>query len=620
MRVLVCSLSAVLWCAAQDRFPSPDTHCPSYPEALRSKWNAALEQQYAYRDARTQLLRSSTGRRTAVRVNIPRNNLIDNYLFDKMSTDGVNPAPLTMDSEFLRRAYLDLNGRIPQPEQVVAFLNDSTADKRSRVIDQLLASDAYVSQFTLYFNNQFQVTRGYPSNVRVVGRNLFYNFLRDFVARDRPYDQFVREVLTAAGDADSVPGVNYFVRYVSQEEFNPPQDFWDDMTDYVTTQFLGARTACISCHNGRGHLENINLYLTPKRRTDFWNTSAFFARMDFFLQGEQDGGRYRYFLQDRNYGVYTGAVPITNPGNRPQRGGANVTKPTLIFTGESPATGSWRSEFVRLVTSNRQFARAAVNYLWAYFFGTGIVDPPDGWDLARIDPSNPPPDPWPLQNTQPQLLEALTDAFINSNYSIKTMVRLIANSNAYQLSSRYPTGQWNPAWASDFARHSPRRLSAEELWDAIAIATQTEEPMNVEGFDRPLMYANQLPDPSEPWENYNVTNFLSTLGRGNYTTIGRDSSPTLLGLLFLMNQYDVYQRVAEAYGQYTPINRATRAAVSSMADTDAVNQIYLATLARYPTEAEMTTIGAARGNNPRWVWLPRLQWALINKLDFIFNN
>src|SRR5260370_579549 len=131
MRVLVCSLSAVLWCAAQDRFPSPDTHCPSYPEALRSKWNAALEQQYAYRDARTQLSRSSTGRRTAGRVNIPRNNLIDNYLFDKMSTDGVNPAPLTTDSEFLRRAYLDLTGRIPQPEQVVAFLNDGTADKRT---------------------------------------------------------------------------------------------------------------------------------------------------------------------------------------------------------------------------------------------------------------------------------------------------------------------------------------------------------------------------------------------------------------------------------------------------------------------------------------------------------
>src|SRR5205807_3364564 len=133
--------------------------------------------------------------------------------------------------------------------------------------------------------------------------------------------------------------------------------------------------------------------------------------------------------------------------------------------------------------------------------------------------------------------EALTDAFIKSGYSIQTMVRLIVNSNVYQLSSRYE-GVWNTAYYADFARHDPRRLSAEELWDAIAIATQTEQPMNVAGFPAPVMYANQLPDPYEPWDSPTVTSFLSNLGRGNHTTVPRDSSPTLLGLLFLMNQYD----------------------------------------------------------------------------------
>jgi hypothetical protein len=272
------------------------------------------------------------------------------------------------------------------------------------------------------------------------------------------------------------------------------------------------------------------------------------------------------------------------------------------------------------VTGDRQFARAAVNYLWAHFFGAGIVDPPDGWDLARIDPQNPPPDPWPVQNSQPALLEALADAFINSNYSVKTMVRLIVSSNVYQLSSRYPAGKWSPAFAADFARHSPRRLSAEELWDSIAIATQTEQPMNVAGFPNPVMYANELPDPYEPWDNPNVTGFLSNMGRGNYTTVPRDSSPTLLGLLFLMNQADVYQRVAEPYGPYIPLNRSTRVAITPLSDTDAIQQIYLATLARYATDAEIKTILNARGTDPRFVWLPRLQWALINKLEFIFDN
>jgi uncharacterized protein DUF1549 len=355
MRLLCCLLLAL--CSAQAQ---PDTNCPKYPEALRAQWTGALERNYRYQ----QFVRAQdrTRRPNAVTITIPRANFIDTMLFDRMSADGVSPAPLTTDAEFLRRVFVDLNGRIPQPEKAVAFLNDTNPNKRARLIDELLASDAYVSQFTLYFNNQFLVTRGNGSSVRLTGRNLFYTFLRDFVARDRPYNEFVQDLLTSTGDADSVAGVNYFVRWVSGEEYNPPQDFWDDMTDYVTTQFLGFRTACISCHNGRGHLEKINLFLAPRRRAQFWNTSAFFARTDFFLQGEQSGSGPRYLLEDRNYGNYTGAVPVTNPGNRPQRVGANVTQPSFILDGSTPQSAAWRNEFVRLVTGNRQFARATVNY------------------------------------------------------------------------------------------------------------------------------------------------------------------------------------------------------------------------------------------------------------------
>ena len=595
-----------------------DTYCPKYPESLRAAWDAAILRDSNY--AAFRRTRTPVKAAMPVKISLPQANFIDTFLFNSMTADGVSPAPLTTDAEFLRRVSIDLTGRIPQPETAAAFFNDASSDKRARLIESLLSSDAYASQFALYFNNRFLVTRGYPSRVTLAARNNYYAFLKSFVSTDRSYRDFVQELLTGQGDQDTTPGVAYFVRYFSGEEGNPPQDFWDDITDYVTTQFLGFRSACVSCHNGRGHLENINLYLAPKTRAQFWNTSAFFSRTDFFLQGEQDGGRYRYLLQDRSYGSYTGAVSANNPGNRPQRVNANVTNPVFMLDGNSPGSPQWRSEFATLVTGNRQFARATVNYLWAYFFGTGIVDPPDGWDLNRVDPANPPPAPWPIQNTQPALLEALTDAFIQSNYSIKTMVRLIADSTVYQLSSQYPQGSWNPAWAADFARHSPRRLSAEELWDAIAIATQTEEPMNVAGFPAPVMYANQLPDPYEPWDNGNVLNFMSSLGRGNHTTVDRDSSPTLLGLLFLMNNYDLYDRTSEPYSYYDPVNRAGRVALSNLTDQDAIRQIYLATLTRYPTTDELNAVLAARGSNPRTVWLPRMQWALINKLDFIFDN
>jgi len=142
----------------------------------------------------------------------------------------------------------------------------------------------------------------------------------------------------------------------------------------------------------------------------------------------------------------------------------------------------------------------------------------------------------------------------------------------------------------------------------------------VAGFSKPVMYANELPDAYEPWENGNVTGFLTNLGRGNFTTTPRNSSPTLLGLLFLMNQFDVFARTAEATGAFTPVNRATRIALTATSDEDAIQQLYLATLSRFPTAAETATALAARGANQRFIWLPRLQWALVNKLDFIFDN
>src|SRR5262249_38343803 len=144
-----------------------------------------------------------------------------------------------------------------------------------------------------------------------------------------------------------------------------------------------------------------------------------------------------------------------------------------LFNHEQPSNGHWRSEFARLLTSDPQFSRAAVNYMWAHFFGSGIVDPPDGWDLARVDPSVTLPEGWPMQNTQPELLDALANLYRQSNYSTKALVRLIVNSNTYQLSSRYPDGKWDEDFLPYFARYQARRLTAEQMFDSLATATGT---------------------------------------------------------------------------------------------------------------------------------------------------
>lgn len=585
-----------------------DPGCPRYPEAARTETARSLElerlaHQFAHREGKQ-----------PVRSAIARVNFIDQHIFSKLEADGVTPAPLTTDAEFLRRVSLDLTGRIPSPERAEAFFNDGSTNKRARLIEELLASPAYVDQFTLYFGNRFEVTSGYYSYIGLTGRTLFHRFLRDFVGRDRPYNEVVAEIITAAGNSDENAAANFLNRAYQQGD--PVQDTWDTLTDRVTVRFLGFKTECISCHSGRGHLEQINLYLTGKRREDFWRMSAFFSRMvPVLVPADAFNQRWQIFYTDRETGGYHANVNPSSPGPRPPRTGGPY-EPRYLTTGEEPRDGNWRRELARMLTADRQFARAAVNYLWAYMFNYGLVDPPDGWDLARVDPKNPPPAPWPLQVTHPELLEQLADYFIQNNYSTKSVLRLIANSSAYQLSSRYP-GAWRPQYTRYFAKHSPRRLSAEELYDALAIATETEAPMEVFGFDTPLYYANQLPDPTEPRGHPEVREFLSTYGRGDWWNNRRDAQPAILQLLYTMNSAQTVMRTLANRTDSQAV-RATKLAISNLSDEEVIRRLFLATLTRYPTPEELA-IAMQMKSGPRVEWAGDLQWALINKLDFIFN-
>jgi hypothetical protein len=585
--------------------PVPDPYCSRYPASRNA---APSGRAYAAR----------AKAKAAIEIDLPRANFIDSFLLGKMAADGVTPAPLTHDGEFLRRAHLDLAGRIPQPEEAASFLSDASPGKRARLIERLLASDAYVSQWTLYHANRFRVTRGGTSRVGLERRNAFARYLRDFIQRDRPYDQVVREMLTASGDTDAVPASGFLLQIFTSTNFGPIQDFYDNVTDAVTTEFLGFKTNCVSCHNGRGYLEKINVYLTRKRRSDFWAMAAFFSRMQVVQFTERDFSQYRFYFQDRDTGTYVGTVNPDNPGMRPPRQNATVDIPRYLVTEQTPSGNNWRQEFAGIVTRDRQFARAAVNYLWAAMFRTGIVDPPNAWDLSRVDPENPPPGDWPLQNTHPELLEALTDFYIQNNYRTKALIRLLANSTVWQLSSRYD-GTWNPDNARYFSRHDPRRLSAEEIYDAVAVATQTESPMYIPGYAAPLMYANELPDPVEPANDWRVLEILRQFGRGNWIDTDRDNSPTLLGLLYALNGWELSGRTLEANWFGAPVNRVTRIAAMDATDEEMIRRMFLATLTREPTAEEIAAVLERRRGQPRSGWLSRLQWALINKLDFIFN-
>lgn len=577
-----------------------DPHCPAYPQSDRTAAQAKL------------LLEGSTFQQAATVETPPTANFIDQFIFGKMVQDGVQPAQLTNDAEFQRRVSLDLTGRIPSPDEVNRFVTDPNPNKRSGLIDQLMTSDAYVDYWTFFYSNQFEVTSRYYNFIGIPGRNLFYGYLRDFVARDRSYAQVAAELISGKGDSHKVAPPNFLVRAFQQGD--PVQDTWDVATDRVTSKFLGIRSECISCHNGAGHLEQINLYLSKRTRDEFWRQSAFLSRTNLTqLAVDAFNQQWHFVVNDRSAGGYNTAVDPGNPGPRPARNGGPYA-PAYMFTGERPRTNDWRGELARMITSDRQFARATVNYLWAHFFTYGIVDPPNGWDPARMDPRKPPPAPWTLQPSHPELLEALADEFLRSNYSIRTVIRLMVQSNAYQLSSDY-SGDWKPQFERYFAKHFPRRLMAEELYDAMAKATLTQTPLNVEGFDRPVYFATQLPDPSEPRSDPRVMEFLTNLGRGDWWQSPRSSNTNVVQVLYIMNGDETNFRTFATRGVSTRVSRVLQSGAS---DRDAVNELFLATLGRWASDEEFSSLVQRKTSNYEQ-WLSDIQWALLNKTDFIFN-
>jgi Protein of unknown function (DUF1553)/Protein of unknown function (DUF1549) len=589
-----------------------DPYCPAYPAPKRADFKLAESKLKAFRDfsAAQRAAKGGTKREVSPALT-SSNNLIDGYIFGAMQADGVTPAPLSGDSEFVRRVYLDLTGRIPTVDQATQFLNSTDPAKRTQLIEQLLASDPYVDKWTLFYGNMFQVTSNYYQFISVQSRNRFSQYLREFVANDRSWVQVANEMITAAGDSYLSGPSNYIVRGMQQNE--PIQDTWDTLTDNTTVAFLGYKTICISCHNGRGHLEQINLFLAPHTRIDFWGMSAFFSRTNLDeVPVDTNGRQLRTIVTDRSTGGYTTWVDPNNPGPRPARTGGPYS-PVYMANGTPSQTDQYRADLAKLITGDRQFARAAVNYLWAAMFTTGIVDPPGQWDIKRIDPNNPPPAPWTIQPTNPALIEALATEFINSGYSIKHMIRLMANSQAYQLSSNYQ-GTYLPVYDQYFARHFTRRLQAEEVYDAMAQATMTMIPMELEGYSAPLYYAGQLPDVNEPRNDGNISYFLNNFGRGDWWNNPRSSTSTIIQALFTMNDYTVNFRTFT--GRNTRVDYVLS---QNMSDTDAVNNLYMAALSRYPTADEMAILNKNRTGS-RDQWFTDIQWALLNKLDFIFNH
>ena len=554
---------------------------------------------------------AANGRHRAVRppVVLPVANFIDSYIVAKLNQAGVTPTSIAGDEEFLRRVTLDLTGQIPEPAAAGAFVADPSSGKRAEKIDQLLASDAFVDRWTMWFGDLVQNVQ-YASNIFLFynGRNAYYSWIRDSFRNGKPYDQMVRELLSGSSDSVSGSPANYVARQFST---GPPQDLYDNLAANAGQKFLAMPLLCISCHDGRGHLEGVNTYLRNRSRRDFWQTAAFFSRTELSAKTYDDPlGPYgivsTYFIKDNTTGRYElntvdgNKTPRTHASDQP-----DFVLPAFILTGEGVgANEPYRAAFARLLTGNRQFARATVNRLWKEMFGVGIVEPADAFDLAILN----------TQATHPELLEALTDAFISSGYNIRSLLRLIAVSNAYQLSSRYNPGPWSEAWVPLYARHYPHRLPSEMIFDAIIESTGVGASMSVVGAP-PVARAMQLPDTTEPGAQTPIGRFLNQFGRGNRDDSQRTTDSSILQALALMNDSIVTTRVQRS----TPNSLIGRVLASTSDPGTIADQIYVATLSRKPTASERQIAIDSLAEGPLDERAEDLQYALITSLQFLCN-
>lgn len=497
----------------------------------------------------------------------PANNKIDQIVFHKLTTLGLPPSDLCDDSTFIRRVSIDITGRLPRHEDTARFLADRSPDKRARLIDRLLESSGYAEYFANKWSSILRNKRVTDAEKR--GTFAFHSWIRQSLHENKPYDQFVRDIVAASGEMGVNPPVTWY-----REVKAPIQQVED-----TTQLFLGTRLQCARCHHHP---------YEKWSEQDYYGLSAFFSTI-----GRKPGLQFR---EERIFHKRAEAV-AKNP-----KTGENV-KPTGL--GASPLELSPeddpRHALVDWMTAkdNPFFAPALVNRYWKHFFSRGLVEPED--DMRATNPAS-----------NPELLQALSKGFIESRFDLKELVRTICNSTTYQLNSL--PNAYNADDRQNYSHYYPKRLTAEVLLDAVDRVTGVPTPF--EGAPNGTR-ALELPD------NNFSSYFLEVFGRPEGSMAcecERTNEPSLAQSLHLLNSIGLQNKVSSESG------RAHRLAQDpDRSHQEKIRLLYLAAFSRAPTAQEMSlALGHLQTahNDPAKTTqaYEDLVWILVNTKSFRFNR
>jgi hypothetical protein len=525
----------------------------------------------------------------------PAHNGVDRHVFAKLKLLNILPADLCTDQEFLRRVFLDVCGILPTPDECRAFLVDAAPHKRARLIDLLLERPEFAD---LLAHKWLDVLRSNRLTIQIKGSHAYHQWLRGHIERNTPWNKVVSELLTASGSTFANPPANYYRG--PYDNGAPVVRSAQELAESTAQLFFGIRLQCAKCHNHPFERWTQN---------DYYHMVAWFSRLKAKPDVENPGSPpqpYPWQLRENALAIYSDAAgEVAHP-----QSGQPMAPKVLGLAAPVIAPGTERRNVLaELVTSpeNPFFARATVNRLWFYLLGRGIVDPPD--DFRDSNPS-----------ANDALLEYLAREFVDSHFDVKHVVRLIANSRTYQLSSH--ANEANPQDEKYFSHALVRRkrLTAELLLDAICAATG--QPETFSGMPEGTR-AMQLPDGQvvytggryASWDRHPFLKAFGQPAREAVCECERESDLNLARALEMKNGDFLLGKLR------APDNRIGRLMASKLPDANIVNELFLATLSRPPLadEAQAALGHVASAADQRTAW-EDIQWALLNTNEFLFRH
>jgi hypothetical protein len=495
----------------------------------------------------------------------PEKNFIDALVMKKLRQLGIPPSELCADPTFIRRVTIDIAGRLPDREEVEAFLADKRPDKRDLLVDRLVDSSDYADNFASKWAMVLRNKRRNNNDIHYTYR--FHRWIRQSLAANMPYDQFVRSVLTATGDVESHPPVAWY------REVKTPGLQMEDTAQL----FLGLRLGCAKCHHH------------PFER---WSQRDYYSFEAFFSQTALKTSPNSPVPNQADMVYLKGSAPSSrNPRT-------NQTLKPAGLGGEPLDIPAWEDARHHLVDwmaepENPFFAKALVNRYWKHFLGRGIVDPED--DLRVTNPAS-----------NPELLDALADHFRQNKFDMKDLVRTICKSNVYHLSS--VSTEFNRNDLQNFSSFYPRRMKAEIFYDSINKLTGTAS-----GFSGVPQNTTAIQLPDNGFSNY----FLQVFGKPEAESAcecERVGEANLAQSLHLLNSSDLQRRIQSGSGVATNL-----ANDKERSDEQKAAELYLRAFSRPPTASELEAVGRfVRGEeNQRQAW-EDVVWAIINAKEFQF--